>query len=196
MENASDLSTDIITVPEPWFCDIIGTAQEVNMHKGLFDIMFFVVPIIFGIVFVFVMISIFSPKFRGKMMARQIKAMKHMMDEGKEDLKDIASTGGEVMADSAQRILKENMDTLEDIGAKAGKIKAETIRRVLEDNEDAFSGTVEKTADMAAPAVKKIVAAVAEGIKEGASETQVICSNCGAKIDADSDFCKHCGAKQ
>ena len=166
------------------------------MHHGLFDIMFYVVPVIFGIVFVFVVISIFSPKFRGKMMAREIKAMKHMMDAGKEDLKDIASAGGEVMADSAQRILKDNMDTLEDIGARTGKIQAETVRRVLDENADVLSGTVDKTVDMAAPAVKKMVTAVAEGIKEGMEKTQVICRNCGAKIDADSEFCKHCGAKQ
>ena len=158
--------------------------------------MFYIVPVIIGIVFVFVIAFIISPKLRGRMMAREIKAMKHMMDAGKEDLKDIASTGGEVMADSAQRILKENMDTLEDIGARAGKIQAETVRRVLDENADAIGGTFEKTVDMAAPSVKKMVSAVAEGIKEGMEEAQVFCKSCGAKIDADSELCKHCGAKQ
>ena len=54
------------------------------------SILFTVVPIIMGIIIVFMIISIVSPKFRGKMMSRQIKATKHMVDYSKEDLKDIS----------------------------------------------------------------------------------------------------------
>ena len=55
----------------------------------MFDIMFTIVPMFIGIVFIFVILSIISPKFRGKMMSRQIKATKHMVDYSKEDLEDL-----------------------------------------------------------------------------------------------------------
>ena len=36
-----------------------------------------------------VILMIFSPKFRGKLMSNQIKATKYMMDESKEDIKSV-----------------------------------------------------------------------------------------------------------
>ena len=56
----------------------------------MFDVMFVIVPIIACLVFVFVIASFVSPKFRGKMMSSQIKAAKYMMDESKEDLKSVS----------------------------------------------------------------------------------------------------------
>ena len=56
----------------------------------MFDAMFVIVPVFIGVVFVFVIAMIISPKFRGKMMSRQIKAQKYMMDESKEDIKSIS----------------------------------------------------------------------------------------------------------
>ena len=57
----------------------------------MFDAMFVIVPVFIGIGFVFVIAMFISPKFRGKMMSRQIKAQKYMMDESKEDLKSISN---------------------------------------------------------------------------------------------------------
>ena len=57
----------------------------------MFDAMFVIVPVFIGIVFIFVIAMFISPKFRGKMMSRQIKAQKYMMDESKEDLKSISN---------------------------------------------------------------------------------------------------------
>ena len=56
----------------------------------MFDAMFVIVPIFIGLVFVFVIAMFISPKFRGKMMSRQIKASKYMMEESKEDIKSIS----------------------------------------------------------------------------------------------------------
>ena len=54
------------------------------------DIMFKIIPIFIGIIFVMTFAMILSPKFRGKMMSRQIKAQKYMMEEAREDLKSIS----------------------------------------------------------------------------------------------------------
>ncbi|MCQ2564463.1 MAG: zinc ribbon domain-containing protein [Clostridia bacterium] len=40
---------------------------------------------------IFVSLMIFSPKFRGKFMSKEIKATKYMMDESKEDFKSIST---------------------------------------------------------------------------------------------------------
>lgn len=55
----------------------------------MFDLMFVIVPLFIGITFIFTIAMIFSPKLRGKMMSKQIKASKYMMDESKEYIKSI-----------------------------------------------------------------------------------------------------------
>lgn len=55
----------------------------------MFSAMFVIVPIFICIVFAFILAMFISPKLRGKMMSREIKARKYMMDESKEDIKSI-----------------------------------------------------------------------------------------------------------
>ena len=56
----------------------------------MFNVMFVIVSIFIGLVFVFMIAMIVSPKLRGKMMSHQVKATKYMMDESKEDFKSIS----------------------------------------------------------------------------------------------------------
>lgn len=49
------------------------------------EILFYIVPILIGITFIMTIALMVSPKLRGKLMSRQIKATKHMMDYSKED---------------------------------------------------------------------------------------------------------------
>lgn len=43
------------------------------------------------VVFVFTFLMIFSPKLRGKMMSKQIKATRYMMNESKDDIKSVTT---------------------------------------------------------------------------------------------------------
>ena len=52
-------------------------------------IIMIIVPIIMVISIIFFILLMTSSKIRGKMMAKNIKAAKYMMDETKEDLKAI-----------------------------------------------------------------------------------------------------------
>ena len=45
-------------------------------------VLFIFVPVFIASVFILVVAQLISPKFRGKMMSRQIKAAKYMMDDG------------------------------------------------------------------------------------------------------------------
>ena len=58
----------------------------------MFDVLFFIVPIFAILTIVFVIAQMISPKFRGKIMSRQIKAAKYMMDESKNDIEVISSS--------------------------------------------------------------------------------------------------------
>ena len=78
----------------------------------MFDAMFVIVPVFIGIVFVFTIAMFISPKLRGKMMSRQIKAQKYMIDESKEDLKSISDTMAYVTKDGVKttaRAIKEGL---------------------------------------------------------------------------------------
>lgn len=55
----------------------------------LFNIMFTIVPILILVIFIFTIATIISPKLRGKMMSRNIKAVKYAIDEASDDLKVI-----------------------------------------------------------------------------------------------------------
>ena len=62
------------------------------MNEMIFNNWFIIIPIIIiAITFIIVIATIASPKMRGKMMARQIKAAKYMLDEAEDDLRDITT---------------------------------------------------------------------------------------------------------
>jgi len=93
--------------------------NNMNQNFSIFNIMFIVVSIIIGLGFVFVILSMVSPKFRGKMMSRQVKATKHMIDYSKEDLEDISSAAINIK----KNILDENEDVLREMSDKKANIK-------------------------------------------------------------------------
>ncbi len=61
------------------------------MNETVFHIIFYGVFILTGIGIVFSIVMMFSPKLRGKMMSKQVKATKYMMDESKGDIKNISN---------------------------------------------------------------------------------------------------------
>jgi len=90
----------------------------------MFDALFIIVPIFIGIVFVFTIAMIISPKLRGKMMSRQFKSMSYMIEESKDDLAKLSSTAVGIR----KQILDENEDILTDIAHKEAKIKSVGIK--------------------------------------------------------------------
>ena len=68
----------------------------------IMDIMFIIVPIFIAIVFILVIVTMISPKFRGKMMSKQIKAAKYMMDESKDDIRNISTNMADATKDGVE----------------------------------------------------------------------------------------------
>ena len=130
------------------------------------DILFYIVPILIGITFVLMIALMISPKLRGKLMSRQIKATKHMMNYSKEDLKDILSTSADIGINAEKEILDNNEETMEDNVTRKANIN------------------------------KKGIEITTNAIKEGLTRSKIYCKHCGKLIDDDSKFCKSCGKEQ
>lgn len=151
--------------------------REVNMEDMMFsnfersfsafNIIFIVASVFIALGFIFVILSIVSPKFRGKMLSRQVKATKHMVDYSKEDF--------------------------EDIGTNLGNVAINTKKNILDQNEDALRDIANREANIKKGYVKTMVNAIHEGLTE---EDTIYCKHCGATIDSDSKFCKRCGKEQ
>ena len=137
-------------------------------NRSAFDIIFPIVLIIFVLVFLGACVMSFSSKFRGKMLSRQVKSLKHMVDESADDIEALSATLGGVSARTRKKILDENEDILADVTQREANIK------------------------------KGYVKTMAKAVKEGFSgdEATAFCKHCGAMIDEDSTFCKKCGKRQ
>lgn len=132
----------------------------------MFDILFLLVPVFIGFVFIFTFLMMFSPKLRGKMMSKQIKSLKYMMDDSKDDLTDIATTSGDVMVNASKKIIDNNEDDLKDLVTKSANISKEGIETTV------------------------------RAIRKGITEDEMYCKHCGTSIDKDSKYCKKCGKEQ
>ena len=129
-------------------------------------ILFIIVPILIACTFIFTIMMILSPKFRGKLMARQIKATKYMLDESKDSLEAIGKTAGNIGINIKKDILDENKDNLKNIARDEADIVKDSIK------------------------IK------ARAIKEGLTKENIFWKYCGEPIDEDSIYCKICGKKQ
>lgn len=109
-----------------------------RMEDVIFDAMFVIVPIIIACAFVFMIALIFSPKLKGKMMSRQMKAAKYMLDESKEDLKKI----GDISIETRKSILDNNEDALREMVTKQADIAKKGIEITTRAIKDGFSKNV------------------------------------------------------
>ena len=64
----------------------------------IFSIMGLIVPILAAGIFVYVFAMMLSPKFRGKIMAREAKAKKYMLEESGDMLQDIATEEARIVS--------------------------------------------------------------------------------------------------
>lgn len=131
----------------------------------MFDIIFVITAIFIGFTFIFVVLMFVSPKLRGKLMSRQVKAFKHMTDYSKKDFEDINYNVADASMNANKRLMEDNYDDLEDMASMNANI-----------NKDAIY-------------IKS------KAIKDGLSSFMIYCKYCGNKIDSDSKYCNYCGKK-
>lgn len=74
----------------------------------------FVLSALFAVaVFVFVILMIFSPKVRGKMMSKQAKAARYMAEESKDDIKYTADAMSEATHDAIRNTVSAVREGIE-----------------------------------------------------------------------------------
>ena len=106
-----------------------------------FDILFFIVPIFIGIIFIFKILMIFSPKLRARMMKKNLEATKYMLDETKEDLSDIIASVSGTSINAKQKIMNEYEEVLTDLNIREANTKKEAIKTTARAIKDGFSDT-------------------------------------------------------
>ena len=96
-----------------------------SMTNGFFSVfnIFFILMLLLTIAVIgFVIALMFSPKLKSKMMGRQLKATKQILDDNKETIKDIHNLQADILVESTDNILdkhektiKKNVNKLADI---------------------------------------------------------------------------------
>lgn len=124
------------------------------------------IPIIAFALFIVIAAIVFSPKLRSKMMSREIKATKNMLDNLKDDLTDMGVSMSSVAVDMQKKILDEKEDVIKENTRRQASIEGEGI----EIKTRAF--------------------------RDGLTKDTKYCKHCGELIDEDSKFCKKCGKEQ
>ena len=108
----------------------------------MFKIMFIIVPLFIVCVFVLTIAMFISPKLRGKMMSRQIKATKYMFEESKDTLEDIVKTASDVYVNSSKSILDKHENTLKEMATKKANINKEGIEITAKAIKDGIKDTI------------------------------------------------------
>jgi len=93
----------------------------------IFNAIFVIVPILFVCIFAYVIAMVISPKFRGKIMGRQVKATKYMLDDLKEDLASMGTTIGDIQVKTEKNIMDNNEETLKELSKRKANIEKENI---------------------------------------------------------------------
>jgi len=140
--------------------------NDFNEKVQTFDIMFTIVSIIIGCVFIFTIVMFISPKLRGKFMSHQFKSLKHMTDYSKDDIESIGTNLGQAAINIRKNVLTKNKDSLKEMSDMEADIKKGAIKTTTRAIKEGFTGN-----------------------------EKMFCKHCGSEIDNDSKFCKACGKK-
>lgn len=136
------------------------------------DILFYIVPILIALGFIYILAMFISPKFRGKMMSREIKATKHMLDYTKKDLEDLMTTTASMGINSEKTILDEHEDTMRSNATRKANINKDGIEATARAIKNGLTDDIDKT------------------------NNTKYCHECGKKIPFDAKYCSYCGKEQ
>ena len=110
---------------------------------SLFNIIFVIVFIISILFFVFVFLMIFSPAMRSKMMGRQLKVTKRVLDDNKDTIKDIANLQADIAIESTDSILDKHEDTIEKNITKMANMSSKSVETTARAIKKGISKTKE-----------------------------------------------------
>ena len=91
------------------------------------EILFIIVPIFIGCMFIFTFGMILSPTLRSKFMGHQLKMQKRMLEDNKEVIQDL----GEIGVKTTKGIMDENEDDLRHISSKGADIASDGITKTV-----------------------------------------------------------------
>lgn len=90
----------------------------------MIEIIVSIIIILAASIVIFGLVMTFSPKLQGKMMSKQVKSMRHMLEESKDDLVELSGTA----AGLKKQILTENEEVLTDAARAEARIQSVGIK--------------------------------------------------------------------
>lgn len=87
------------------------------------EIMLFIVPVFAIGIIIFTFAMFLSPKLRGKMMAKQMQSLKHMVNATQDDMAELSSA----MVKTSKKIIDNNEEDLKHISRKKAEINSEAL---------------------------------------------------------------------
>lgn len=106
-----------------------------NNFDSIQSVMFIVIPILSGLIFLFTILMMFSSKFRGKMMSKQVNAMKHMTNFSKVDMEEMMTN----MINTKNNVINKNEETLRNIANKTADINKDAVKSTASAVKEGFS---------------------------------------------------------
>lgn len=159
----------------------------------------FSVIMVFGFVFsagvfAFILLNIFSPNFRSKVMKHQLNMQKRIISDNKQSLSDIQQLSSDVQIDAVKNTLENHKDDLSGILKNNLNMTMEAVNQFQAQNSDVLHEMSTRSAEIQKDGIRMMAEAVTEGVNDG--RRKIFCKHCGKEIDEDSTFCKFCGKEQ
>lgn len=107
-----------------------------------FNFIFIIVLVLVFGTFILAFFMMFSSKFRGKLMSKQIESMKYMTDYSEEDMEKILTKLNQVGINSKKNILDENEDTLKEIADKNADINKDAVKEYAKSIKEGLADTI------------------------------------------------------
>lgn len=107
-----------------------------------FNFIFIIVLVLVFGTFIIAFFMMFSSKFRGKLMSKQIESMKYMTDYSEKDMEKILTKLNQVGINSKKNILDENEDTLKEIADKNADINKDAVKEYAKSIKEGLTDTI------------------------------------------------------
>lgn len=107
-----------------------------------FDTMFLIVSIFMIAIFIVFILMVFSSKFRGKLLSKQIESMRMMTDYSEKDIEKMLTNLNQAGINSKKKILDENEETLKEMADKNADINKGAVREYAKSIKEGLTDTI------------------------------------------------------
>lgn len=120
-----------------------------------------------------------------------VESTTEIIDEHKEGIQNLGKKAVGLGVDTATGIVAEHKQAMKNLGKETASVGIETATELVDDHKDDIKNFVATGAEVFGDAISTVATSIKDAVRDGKT-----CAHCGAKIDANSNFCNYCGGKQ